>query len=592
MNKLSAHADDRLRERTNLPPEVLHALRRHVARSQFERGHHHVRLPDGSAAVLKDTGDRHVVATVLSRNMHPPGKDVSHHVRSTRERLLKVAAASGMTYQDFVDKLRPGDIVFTSDKKPAKHPVRRAFKYLSRKIQGTDHDHAALYVGNGKIVDALIRGGVRERSLRAEARVSHLMAYAPKASEKQRQKAVEFARQAVGTPYSFLRVLRAATPFRGARPEKVEGRAGEAVICSGLVANAYSGVSFSDKHPALVRPVELMRSKRVELVGRLGGKEKTADAARRYLMRKLLSAGEAEAAVARAVTSSDPYMSKAIAALPKDPVTGKRTAFAKYMGGQYPADASLRADAQVSALRRQQEALAPHRTAGQQSALEGSLQRTQDRQQISGRHVLRIAPPDPALLPAGAEYVNPNGFTTYNMPRQGVLFRGGRFPLGADGYGYAHMTRHPDVAGGYAASVSTPAAPGNLYAYRTKGMTRAGETTHLAMKPEDAYADLAGRRARSVSQTNTYSSQSGFIPPTYEDIVKFNPAKPPQPLASWTVASVGQPAILNRRPKFYQSGEAYRTQQFAPVLPKELPDYYHATPVGNSPRFSTFMPQQ
>ncbi|MFZ4580727.1 MAG: hypothetical protein ACOYOB_20270 [Myxococcota bacterium] len=74
--KIAAHADDRLRERTKLRPAVLQALRRRVAASQLPRGAQHVDMQDGYA-VLKDLGDRHVVATVLSRNMRPPGNEVS-----------------------------------------------------------------------------------------------------------------------------------------------------------------------------------------------------------------------------------------------------------------------------------------------------------------------------------------------------------------------------------------------------------------------------------------------------------------------------------------------------------------------------------
>lgn len=75
--KFAAHADDRLKERTQLPPEVLARLRRALRRTRLSPGVHHHRFRDGSAAVLKPAGRRHVVATVLSRDMHPPGTDVT-----------------------------------------------------------------------------------------------------------------------------------------------------------------------------------------------------------------------------------------------------------------------------------------------------------------------------------------------------------------------------------------------------------------------------------------------------------------------------------------------------------------------------------
>jgi len=92
--KLAEHADDRLRERTNLHPDTLVVVRDGVRSAQhLPRGTHHVRLPDGSFAVVKDVGHarpRHVVATVLGPEMRPPGEDISatvleHAPEETRE---------------------------------------------------------------------------------------------------------------------------------------------------------------------------------------------------------------------------------------------------------------------------------------------------------------------------------------------------------------------------------------------------------------------------------------------------------------------------------------------------------------------------
>lgn len=77
MHKQALHADDRLKERTSLPPEALTRLRQHLQKTHLPRGTHHVRLGPHGYAVLKDTGKRHVVATVLSRHMTAPGKDVT-----------------------------------------------------------------------------------------------------------------------------------------------------------------------------------------------------------------------------------------------------------------------------------------------------------------------------------------------------------------------------------------------------------------------------------------------------------------------------------------------------------------------------------
>lgn len=79
-SKLAAHADDRLRERTRNSPKTLAYLRYRLRRTTLPGGVHHVRLPDGFA-VVKPGGKRHYVATVLSDDMNPPGRDVTLRLR-------------------------------------------------------------------------------------------------------------------------------------------------------------------------------------------------------------------------------------------------------------------------------------------------------------------------------------------------------------------------------------------------------------------------------------------------------------------------------------------------------------------------------
>jgi 8-oxo-dGTP pyrophosphatase MutT (NUDIX family) len=87
--KLADHPSERMAERTNLPPEALAKLRALLGKTDSKhipKGDQHLRMPDGSSAVLKDIGKRHVVATFYSRNMTPPGRDMrmSLSPRNTR----------------------------------------------------------------------------------------------------------------------------------------------------------------------------------------------------------------------------------------------------------------------------------------------------------------------------------------------------------------------------------------------------------------------------------------------------------------------------------------------------------------------------
>jgi len=90
VDKTAAHADERLRERTKARPRVLHELRKKLRKIKLERGTHHARIPGYGIAVLKDVGKRHVVATVLSDSMRPPGKDVT--MKFHRNQLVKIAS--------------------------------------------------------------------------------------------------------------------------------------------------------------------------------------------------------------------------------------------------------------------------------------------------------------------------------------------------------------------------------------------------------------------------------------------------------------------------------------------------------------------
>ena len=82
--KLAGHPEDRLAERTSLPPTALVPIRHGLRGKNLPRGSHHVRLDGGGYVVVKDVGrrgaPRHVVATVLSEDMSPPGYDVTYDV--------------------------------------------------------------------------------------------------------------------------------------------------------------------------------------------------------------------------------------------------------------------------------------------------------------------------------------------------------------------------------------------------------------------------------------------------------------------------------------------------------------------------------
>lgn len=78
LEKIADHADERLRQRTDLPPEALRALRLRVSRQQRQldpNRTYHFWWPGHGSAVIGPVGRtrRHVVKTVLGPAMSPPG---------------------------------------------------------------------------------------------------------------------------------------------------------------------------------------------------------------------------------------------------------------------------------------------------------------------------------------------------------------------------------------------------------------------------------------------------------------------------------------------------------------------------------------
>lgn len=168
--------------------------------------------------------------------------------------------------------LRPGDILLTSPRKRDGW-VDRVYGELSRRVQGTRYGHAALYVGDGRVIDARMVHGVKERALSSVLRNNDVVAVTPNVTERQRERAIDYARRTLGTRYSFATLMRAGLPGRGERSrltarERLQ-RATSAGICSGLVANAYDTIHFSPAPHQLTRPGEILKARRVQLLGKL-----------------------------------------------------------------------------------------------------------------------------------------------------------------------------------------------------------------------------------------------------------------------------------------------------------------------------------
>lgn len=120
--------------------------------------------------------------------------------------------------KEFVNKLKPGDVVLT------KHEGSSVFNILTYLPSGEyDFNHAILYKGEGKAIEATTGLGVHEFDLAEElTHKHHCIAVRPKTEEGQVEKVLDAAEEMKGKPYDYT--------FKSSA---------DSIYCSELVASAY-----------------------------------------------------------------------------------------------------------------------------------------------------------------------------------------------------------------------------------------------------------------------------------------------------------------------------------------------------------------
>jgi hypothetical protein len=124
-----------------------------------------------------------------------------------------------------------------------------------------DYEHAFIYVGNGKIVEAMPGGALLSDLSEYDGRgILWSTDYVP-LTDQQRNNIVGQALQQVGTPYSFLDYLAIALYRLGIKHPGIKNRVEKSkhLICSQLVAKDFfdAGVPLADVPPYLVTPGKL-----------------------------------------------------------------------------------------------------------------------------------------------------------------------------------------------------------------------------------------------------------------------------------------------------------------------------------------------
>lgn len=147
---------------------------------------------------------------------------------------------------NFVDKLQPGDVVLT------KHEGSTIFNLLTYIPSGQyDFNHAILYIGDGKAIEATTGKGVHEFDLAEElTHKHHCIGVRTKIEEEQVPQVIAAAREMKGKPYDYL--------FKGTT---------NTIYCSELVSHSFKQaapqVKFNESSfltRAFVLPGDLLKT--------------------------------------------------------------------------------------------------------------------------------------------------------------------------------------------------------------------------------------------------------------------------------------------------------------------------------------------
>jgi hypothetical protein len=178
------------------------------------------------------------------------------------------------SYAALQKKLKPGDILVASmaprihtsiRSSPVGYATESLFRGLSKKLQGGDFTHTAVYTGKGKVTEIRLGEEASEKPLRKALRHLDVKVVRPSVAPQKTRQAVKKLKRMVeeGATYNpKMLVEAAAANFVKMKGKSLKERLdANKVICSNLVSRAYSGVRFSkDKDPELIMPSDFLKS--------------------------------------------------------------------------------------------------------------------------------------------------------------------------------------------------------------------------------------------------------------------------------------------------------------------------------------------
>lgn len=182
-------------------------------------------------------------------------------------------------YDDFLGKLKPGDVIFHRKQhkdtgKAEFAGVEAPFRELDVMLaaKGDPFYHASVYRGRGKTTEAAgWDEGVKNSRLWGAA-PEELRAYRPNVSETQRQRALDFVRSKIGAKYKGeLGVMRHGaehllSPLEGPSTGQRGSKGLTDAVCTELAAEAYPSL-FGKR---FMSPADMRHHPSMEMVGHYG----------------------------------------------------------------------------------------------------------------------------------------------------------------------------------------------------------------------------------------------------------------------------------------------------------------------------------
>lgn len=144
-------------------------------------------------------------------------------------------------------KLRPGDVILTSDNSPISRAIRKASR--------SDISHAMIYVQSHSIIEA-DRSGVHARNIQRlhfpADRALYVLRPQPPLSPAEVEAVVSSARNKIGSQYTIAEAAQSISPIRA--------KAGRRQFCSRLVGQAYADAGrVLGRNPNYLSPGDLLK---------------------------------------------------------------------------------------------------------------------------------------------------------------------------------------------------------------------------------------------------------------------------------------------------------------------------------------------